>query len=226
MIEGADRYAALKELARKDLPTLKHLLALKKHYQEDGQLSGKDVGLSLQSILTRLFRYDEGAALMFGRIDWQPDLVSWQGFFDELGDMKLGEFLGISSMDEVPKGSAQELSNTAGIADPELAAEIDGTDPDANLGGEIPGDEDGLGEVEPEGVEPPSARTPPPPPPPPHEAAVKRRGSGIVLVDHHNKVLLASHASGQFLYEQVARYCKRHRLICPDLDHAAKRIIS
>jgi hypothetical protein len=103
-VNDTQQFKGLKELARKDRPTLEHLLKLKKLYQETGELNGKQAQLSMQSILIRLFRYDESEAMRFGRIEWQADEVAFVGLMDQIGQEKLGPYLGMTTVADVPKG--------------------------------------------------------------------------------------------------------------------------
>lgn len=206
---GNDRYAKLKDLARKDLPTLKHLMALKKMYQEDGDLSGKTAQLSIQSILTRLFRYDEQAALQFGRIAWDPDMISWTGFFDDAAGERLGAYLGIDSMEAVPRTSIEGASSPAELDHEDFNGEVDGAEPTPEEP-EVPGlDNAGTPAPDP-ALEAPVSK---------HESAIRKVGDHIVVYEGKRPVAKYS-SKDSMLYEKVYSVCKRRHIKTGlQLDH-------
>ena len=211
---GNDRYAKLKDLARKDLPTLKHLMALKKMYAEDGDLSSKTAQLSIQSVLTRLFRYNEQAALQFGRISWDPDMISWVGFFDDAAGERLGAYLGIDSMEAVPRTSIEGAASPAELDHADFEGEVNGSEPEQEEP-EVPGLDDAGAPAPDPAIKGPAR---------PSESVIRRNGDGLAI--YEGKRLVATFAmSDRRLFEKISSVCKRRNIDAGDqLDHGAKLI--
>ena len=105
--EDNNFYDELKELARTDVSVLKNLVNLQKLYQgDDPQLSDKKSTLAAGVVLQKLYLSNPKAAHYLGRMQWEPELVNWMGFFDQVGNNTLAQFLGINSMEEIPLGQA------------------------------------------------------------------------------------------------------------------------
>ena len=109
----------LKELAKKDLAVIQHLVNLKRAYLEDPHLGGDDAQVSMVAILQHLFRKDERAAYFFGRVLFEPDVNAFIALFDDIGAQKLGPYLGINNLDDIPAGKgdqgfATEFAKTGG----------------------------------------------------------------------------------------------------------------
>jgi hypothetical protein len=135
------KFDALKSLAKRDLPTLRHLAALKKVHDSQANLTGKDASLAIQAILNRLDQVDPAAAAQLGQKNWEPNALSWIELFDTIGDQKLGEYIGIKDHASIPTGSAIE----AGTDDEPVAPAND----DGEEGTAAPeGDEDGTGDTD------------------------------------------------------------------------------
>ena len=96
-------YEALKSVAAKDLPTLKHLIAVKQAYENDKSFN-KDAMLSLQMLLIKLNEVDPEAAIMLGTQSWEPNITAWVQMLDALGPEGLGAYIGINSEDQIPRG--------------------------------------------------------------------------------------------------------------------------
>lgn len=102
------KFDALKSLAKRDLPTLRHLAALKKVHDSQANLTGKDASLAIQAILNRLDQINPAAAAQLGQKNWEPNALSWIELFDTIGDQKLGKYIGIKDHASIPTGSAIE----------------------------------------------------------------------------------------------------------------------
>lgn len=138
LTEAADFYDELKALAREDVSVLKNLVNVQRLYRgEDPQLAGKESKLALGVILQKLYFSNPKAALYLGKLDWEPELVNWVGFLDQIGDKSLAEFLGISDSQSIPVGKAGGLGDGIGGGGGDLADLFDGDDEgDAGDGGD------------------------------------------------------------------------------------------
>jgi hypothetical protein len=92
----------LKRMAKKSLPLIQHLVALKQAYIEDPQLGSKEAKTEMAAIMSLLFREDEASVYFFGQVLFDPNIGSFIAFFDDLGSEKLGPYLGINNLDQIP----------------------------------------------------------------------------------------------------------------------------
>ncbi len=101
----------LKKLAKKSLPLIQHIVALKQAYMEDPQLGSKEAKTEMAAIMSLLFRDEEAAVYFFGQVLFEPNIGSFISLFDDLGSQKLGPYLGITNLDQIPgqKGGAEGL---------------------------------------------------------------------------------------------------------------------
>ena len=134
------KFDALKSLAKRDLPTLRHLAALKKVHDSQANLTGKDASLAIQAILNRLDQINPAAAAQLGQKNWEPNALSWIELFDTIGDQKLGKYIGIKDHASIPTGSAIE----AGTDDEPVAPAND----DGEEGTAAPESDDGTGDTD------------------------------------------------------------------------------
>lgn len=95
----------LKNLAKNNLPLVQHIVNLRKAYLEDPHLGSKEATTSMAAIMHHLWRKDEKAAYYFGRVTFEPNIDSFIALFDDIGNQPLGPYLGIKSLNDIPKGS-------------------------------------------------------------------------------------------------------------------------
>lgn len=129
LTEAEDFYDELKTLAREDVSVLKNLVNVQRLYRgDDPQLAGKESKLALGVILQKLYLSNPKAALYLGKLDWEPELVNWVGFLDQIGDKSLAEFLGISDSQSIPVGKAGGLGDGVRGGGDALSDLFDGDD--------------------------------------------------------------------------------------------------
>lgn len=134
-IGGDDYYEGVKELARQDVSVLKNLINAQRLYRgDDPQLSGKESQLAINAVLAKLYLRDPKAAYYLGRAEWKPELVNWMGFFDQVGEKPLGQYLGMGSVDDIPLGQSGGVGDN--MDEPEVAPEGLGDAPEGDVAGE------------------------------------------------------------------------------------------
>jgi hypothetical protein len=104
---------AIKETAGGSKVVLRNLSNLYKHYKgQDSQLKSTDAKTSMNVILSELYNNgNKEVAMTYGRMTWDPDTIMWMEFLESVGEQSLGEFLGITSIEEIPESiSASELA--------------------------------------------------------------------------------------------------------------------
>lgn len=99
LCENLDEQAGFKEFLRTNKTGLKKFIRLHDLYKSEGDLSSKDA-TNLMADLMTLFKGTESSTL--GSAVWEPNALSFATFLDSIGETPLAEFLGISSISELP----------------------------------------------------------------------------------------------------------------------------
>jgi len=146
ILEG---HEMVKDLATKERAALRHLIQLYKLYRGDDQsLQSKEAKISMQALLTIAQKSYPEDVLQYGRVTWEPDPIAWMGFFDQIGDQTLAQFLNIGSPDQIPDpaaGDVGEVRTDAAVEGEDATTDETGLDMNDEFGLDEPeGDDAGL----------------------------------------------------------------------------------
>lgn len=133
----------LVSLAKKDRTVLKNLISLFNAYRaDDPHLQSKESNLSMRAILQKVSQFSQIPSewYMLGNPNWEPNPLEWIAFFDRVGDQTFADFLGISSVDQIP--AAEGIPT--GQENDDFGNDELGQDPDLGDGDDLDGDLDDM----------------------------------------------------------------------------------
>lgn len=117
----------IKALIRDNRPLLRHFLTLSDAYRSDQQLSSAEAKTAMEVLLKGIYDRNPEAALAWGNVTFEPNQLAWISFLDTIGQQTLGQFLGISRIEDIPGGDIEarvdQIRKDAGADKPQSEPE-------------------------------------------------------------------------------------------------------